>query len=32
MWKIALLVTVLISIGGWVWVLEIGIRWLIARL
>jgi len=30
--KIALLVTAVVSIGGWVWLLGVGIRWLIVAL
>jgi len=30
--KVALLVTAVVSIGGWVWLLGVGIRWLIVTL
>jgi hypothetical protein len=30
--KLTFLATVIISIGGWVWLLGVGIRWLIVKL
>lgn len=30
--KIAFLVAVLLSVGGWIWLLGFGIKWLIVRL
>ena len=32
LFKIAVLVTGLVAVGGWLWLLEIGISWLIAKL
>jgi hypothetical protein len=30
--KATLLAAIIISVGGWIWLLEVGIRWLIAKL
>jgi hypothetical protein len=30
--KIAILVAIIISTGGWIWLLGLGIRWLIVKL
>jgi hypothetical protein len=30
--KIAFLVAIIISTGGWIWLLGLGIRWLIVKL
>jgi hypothetical protein len=32
LFKIAFLAAALVSIGGWIWLLGIGIRWLIVNL